>query len=161
MYGNTNEPFNQETAPKVRCFGSRAALTLEATPLMRQGQQIGETLNLDVAPRHEETVSWKNKITVQMSDTELPLFAAMCLGFLPSVSFKRPGKGINIERQPNKLFVSATEGYGKAFALPVPIGQTFQLGALAIEQLRKQTFLQDDGLVIAALRGAAALYKTE
>ena len=116
--------------PKVRCFGSNAALTVEATPLLVKGVPHGHTVNLDVAPRQGENVIWARKITVQLSDTELPIMAAVCLGYLPKAHFKRSGKGIFIERQPNKLFVSATQGSGNAFALPIPIGQTFQVGVL-------------------------------
>lgn len=85
--------------------------------------------------------------------------AGVCLGFLPKAHFKRSGKGIIIERQAGKLFISATQGSGSAFALPLPIGQTFQVSSLVLAQLQKQTELSDGNLLIAALRGAAALYK--
>lgn len=147
------------TQPKVRCFGSNAALTVEATPLLTKGEPTGHTVNLDVAPRLGENVEWSRKITVQLSDTELPIMAGVCLGFLPKAHFKRSGKGIIIERQAGKLFISATQGSGSAFALPLPIGQTFQVSSLVLAQLQKQTELSDGNLLIAALRGAAALYK--
>lgn len=145
--------------PKVRCFGSNAALTVEATPLLVKGVPHGHTVNLDVAPRQGENVIWARKITVQLSDTELPIMAAVCLGYLPKAHFKRSGKGIFIERQPNKLFVSATQGSGNAFALPIPIGQTFQVSSLVLSQLQKQADYSDGNLLLAALKGAAALYK--
>lgn len=85
--------------------------------------------------------------------------AAVCLGYLPKARFKRSGKGIFIERQTNKLFIFATQGSGNAFALPIPIGQTFQVSSLVLSQLQKQTEYSDSNLLIAALRGAAALYK--
>lgn len=143
---------------KVRCYGARAALTAEATSIVRDGQPPVAAVNLDVAPRHGEQIQWAKKITLQLGEAELPLFAALCLGFLPKVHFKRPTKGIVIERQPNKLFVSATQGQGTAYALPIPIAQSFQLGVLALTQLKKQMSCADDALLLAALRGAAALY---
>jgi hypothetical protein len=143
---------------KVRCYGARAALTAEATFIIRDGQPAVAALNLDVAPRHAEHVQWTKKITLQLGEAELPLFAALCLGFLPKVHFKRPTKGIVIERQSNKLFVSATQGQGTAYALPIPIAQSFQLGVLALTQLKKQMSCADNALLLAALRGAAALY---
>ncbi|WP_444928328.1 hypothetical protein ACJJI4_23745 (plasmid) [Microbulbifer sp. TRSA002] len=151
-----NYPSNQ---PKVRCFGSSAALTVEATPLLVRGVAQGHTVNLDVAPRQGPDVIWARKITIQLSDTELPIMAAICLGYLPKAHFKRSGKGIVIDRQPNKLYVSATQGSGNAFALPIPIGQTFQVSSLILSQLLKQTALTDSNLLVTALRGAAALYK--
>lgn len=124
-----------------------------------QGVAQGHTVNLDVAPRQGENVIWARKITIQLSDTELPIMAAVCLGYLPKAHFKRSGKGIVIDRQPNKLYVSATQGSGNAFALPIPIGQTFQVSSLILSQLLKQTALTDSNLLVTALRGAAALYK--
>lgn len=150
---------NPSDQPKVRCFGTNAALTVEATPLIVKGVPHGHTVNLDVAPRQGENVIWARKITLQLSDTELPIMAAVCIGYLPAAHFKRSGKGISIERQPNKLFISATQGSGNAFALPIPIGQTFQISSLVLAQLQKQTDLSDSNLLIAALRGSSALYK--
>lgn len=145
------------TQPKVRCFGSRAGLTVEATLLQRDAGAV-PTLNIDVAPRQGESIDWQKKIMLQLSESELALFAAVCLGYLPKVHFKRLTKGILWERQSNKLFVSATAGQGTAYALPIPIGQTFQIGSLALAQLQKQSPVSDGDLIIAALRGAAALY---
>lgn len=150
--------FRPADQAKVRCYGSKAALTVEATSLVAKGEFLGQTINLDVAPRQAAKIIWNRKITLQLSETELPLLAAVCLGYLPKVDFKRANKGIVVERQPNKLFIFATRGSGNAFALPLSIGQTFQIGALALTQLKKQSTLQDGELLIAALRGGAALF---
>jgi hypothetical protein len=153
---NNGSSFSDQ--PKVRCFGGSAALTVEATWLTRDAGSVA-TINLDVAPRQMDSVDWSRKITLQLSENELPLFAAVCLGYLPKCQFKRPGKGILIERQNSKLFLSASaEGDGNRFSLPIPIGQTFQIGCLALSQLKKQVQLDDADLIIASLRGAAALY---
>ena len=151
-----SNPANQR---KVKCFGSKAALTVEACPLITNGEMSGETLNLDVAPRERENVIWEKKITVQLSENELPIFACVCLGYLPKGEFKRPSKGITVERQSNKLYISATQGAGNIHGLPIPIGQTFHVGNIALMQLQKQTGNNDSELLIAALRGAAALYR--
>ena len=144
---------------KVRCYGSAGALTVEATQLHKNGQVCGDTVNLDVAPKDSNGVQWDRKITLQLSDSELPILASVCLGFLPKAQFKRPDKGIVIERQVNKIYFNATQGAGNNFALPVSIGQTFQITALVLTQLQKQTGLSDGNLLIAALRGSASLYQ--
>ena len=144
---------------KVRCFGSKGALTVEATQLHKKGQVCCDTINLDVAPKDSDGVKWDRKITLQLSESELPILASVCLGYLPKAQFKRPDKGIVIERQVNKLYVSATQGAGNNFSLPVPIGQTFQITALVLAQLQKQTELSDGNLLIAALRGSSSLYQ--
>ena len=144
---------------KVRCYGSSSALTIEATKLHKNKVECGDTVNLDVAPKDGNGVQWDRKITVQLSENELPILAAVCLGYLPKAQFKRPDKGIVVERQVNKLYVSATQGAGNNFSLPVPIGQSFQISALVLTQLQKQTELNDGHLLIAALRGSASLYQ--
>lgn len=156
MYDNSlPDPAAQE---KARCFGAGAALTVEATPLMHRGEPVGWTVNLDIAPRNRDSIEWQRKLTLQLSENELPIMAAVCLGLLPSATFKRPQKGIRIERQPGRLFISATQGRGNAYSLPIPIGQVFHIGALVLKQLSEHTKLTDGSLLLASLRGAAALY---
>ena len=146
---------------KARCFGAKAALTVEATTLMLRGAPVGWTVNLDVAPRNGDSIDWHRKITLQLSETELPILAAVCLGYLPFADFKRPQSGLHIERQPGKLFLSATQGRGTAYSLPIPIGHTFLIGSLALKQLSKHTKLDDGSLLLASLRGASALHSVK
>lgn len=154
-------PEHPALQPKVRCFGSKAALTAEATTIEKNGAELVAALNLEVAPRQGEHINWKSKIVLQLGEDDLPLLCCVCLGYLPKAEFKRPTKGLLIERQENKLFVSASQGAGTAYALPLPISQTFQLGTLALAQLKKQSASSDDQLILASLRGAAALYKPQ
>ena len=151
-----NHPASQA---KVRCFGSKAGLTAEATVLLKDGAEPLAALNLEVAPRDGERINWKSKIVLQLGEDDLPLLCCVCLGYLPKAEFKRPTKGIVVERQPNRLFISATQGSGNCYALPLPIAQTFRFGALAMAQLKKQSGVDDDNLLLASLRGAAALYQ--
>ncbi|AHI32871.1 hypothetical protein [Marinobacter salarius] len=151
-----NHPASQA---KVRCFGSKAGLTAEATVLLKDGAEPLAALNLEVAPRDGERINWKSKIVLQLGEDDLPLLCCVCLGYLPQAEFKRPTKGISIQRQPGKLFISASQGADKCFALPLPIPQSFQLGALALKQLKQQAGFEDEQLILAALRGAAALYQ--
>lgn len=154
-------PNHPALQPKVRCFGSRAALTAEATVLVKEGAAPLAVLNLELAPRDGEHINWKSKIVLQLGEDDLPLLCSVCLGYLPKVEFKRPTKGIVVERQPNRLFISASQGSGNCYALPLPIAQTFRLGALAMAQLKKQSEMDDDDLLLASLRGAAALYQQQ
>jgi len=100
-----------------------------------------------------------NEVVLQLGEDDLPLLCCVCLGYLPKAEFKRPTKGITIERQPGRIYLAASQGSGTGYALPLPISQSFQLGALALAQLKKQSVCDDEQLVLAALRGAAALYK--
>ncbi|PVZ64522.1 hypothetical protein [Pelagibaculum spongiae] len=150
-----NNPAQQA---KIKCFGSKAALCAEATRLPKIDLP---TINLEVAPRYGEKVEWRQKIVIQLSDSELPIACAVLMGYLPNAHFKRPGKGIDIERQENRLLIRASAGTGNLFMLPVTIGDSFRLCTIMLRQLVKQTGLGDETLVLAALRGAAALNKPQ
>lgn len=143
--------------PKVRCFGDRAALCAEASSRLEEGATI-HAINLEIAPRQGGDVVWSRKINVELSNTELPLVCAVGLGLLPALRIERPGKAIDIQRQENKLYV---RGFGsdQTLALPITMGDTFRLTALLLMQLQKQSSGLDEGLLLAALRGAVALYR--
>lgn len=143
--------------PKVKCFGKSAALTVEATVIQRTGSLPLPTVNLEVAPRSTERVEWERKIVIQLSDSELPVLCAVLMGYLPELHLKRPGKGIEVARQTDRLFIRATAGTGNLFMLPVTIGDTFRVSALLLSQLKKQSGLEDETLLLGALRGAASL----
>jgi len=142
---------------KVKCFGSRAALCAEATISAGDSTPPTATINLEVAPMDAGRVGWGRKIVIQLSNSELPLLCAVLLGYLPELALKRPDKGIDIQRQHNKVFVRASAGTNNLFLLPVTIGDSFRLSALALVQLKKQSGISDDTLILAALRGAASL----
>lgn len=146
--------------PKVKCFGSHAALCAEATFTSPESGRT-PTINLEVAPRKGPDVIWDRKIIIQLSDSELPIVCSVLMGYLPRIHLKRPGRGIEMERQPNKIFVKASSGTGNLFVLPISIGDTFRLTSLLLKQLSKQSGLEDENLILAALRGAASLYKVE
>lgn len=143
--------------PKVKCFGSRAALCAEALMSASEDAAI-PTINLEVAPRIGDKVAWDQKLVIQLSDTELPMLCGVFLGFLPAIHLKRPGKGVEVTRQPNRIFVKATAGTGVNYLLPVTIGDTFRLSALCLQQLKHQAGIADESAIVAALRGACALY---
>jgi hypothetical protein len=155
MYDNPSE------RQKVKCYGSSAALTVEATRLGDDTLSAGHTVNLELARKHASTgFNWSNKITIQLSEAELVLMACVCMGYLPEAKFQRPNKGLTIQRQPNKLYVTASQGRLSA-SLPLPIGQVSLVSMLVLQQLLLNMRCPDSNLMIASIRGAAALYSAE
>ena len=152
-----NNPLSQQA--KVRCFGNKAAITAEATFINKDGQPPVATINLEVAPRFGADVDWSKKIVIQLSDQELPLLCGLFMGYIPSLHIQRPGKGIELERQLGNIYIKASSGRGVLYSLPAGIGDTFKLSTLFLKQLKLQSGLQDETLILAALRGAASLYK--
>ena len=139
----------------IECYGKCASLRAEATT---PREKDIPTLTLDVALLKGGKVEKDNKISIQLSTSELPILCGVLSGLLPRLHFQRPGKGIKIERQDNKVFVHASQGKEHIYALPVNIGDTFRLTAFALNRLKEQSGLNGDNLTLA-LRGACALYK--
>tara|TARA_R110001592_G_scaffold221139_2_gene475820 strand:- start:27702 stop:28187 length:486 start_codon:yes stop_codon:yes gene_type:complete len=146
---------------KAKCFGNQAALTVEATALLMKGEPVGSTVNLELARRVADGFDWSDKIQFQLSEDELAAFACVLLGYLPRFHFKRPSKGIEVERQTDKLFVRGTAGTGKIFALPLTAGRVFAVSTLVIGQLQSHFDCTDTQVVLASLRGAAALSRNQ
>lgn len=152
--------FNPSAQPKWRSYGQHAAFCVEATQLLEKGVSVGWTVNVDVAPIENRQTDWSRKVQLQVSSTELPILAAVLLGYLPKCQFQRPGKGIYIERQPGKLFVRGSQNAAN-YALPLTIGNTFHFSALVLQQLQKHLGGIETDTMLAALRGSAALYQSK
>lgn len=136
---------------KVRCYGMKAALCVEESTT-RDGVA---TVMIEVAARHQDRVDWAHKIQLQATETELPLLACVLVGYLPRLELKRSGKGVVIERQHAKLFVSASQG--RFIALPVLPGAVFELSTLVLNQLQKNHPHTDTQLLLVGLRSSAQL----
>jgi hypothetical protein len=145
---------------KTKCFGSNAALTVEASPLLVKGEPFGSTVNIELAKRVGTGFDWGNKIQLQLSEDELAAFACVLLGYIPRYHFKRPAKGVEVERQDSKLFVRGTAGSGNLFALPLPPGRVFAVSTLVIGQLQSHFECTDTSVILASLRGASSLIKS-
>lgn len=142
---------------KVRVFGNQAAMTAEATIITKERSAPVPTINLEVAPRKGADVNWEHKIIIQLSDQELPLLCATFMGYMPSLQIKRPGKGIELMRQPGGIYIKASAGRGALYVLPANVGDSFRLCALFLRQLKLQSGLSSETLLLAALRGSTSL----
>lgn len=143
--------------PKLHLYGQNGALTAEWT-FTKTVDGVHPTINLDVTAGTKPDYNWQQKITLQLSVRELPLLAGIGLGLLPKVHFKRPDKGIQIQRQANKLYCTASAADGRKAALPIAIGDAQRLTEFALAILLRGSFSGDAQLVMAALRGSCALY---
>jgi len=146
---------NPKFGLQVKCYGKGAALCAENTVL----NESIPTVNIEVAPRQGESVAWGDKIVLQLSERELPELCAVLMGYLPSLHLKRPGKGVEFIRQNQKMYVKASQGSGRLYTLPIGMGDTFRVGALLLNALKKQTRIDDDGILLASLRGSASLFQ--
>ena len=158
-------PLTQQ--PKVHCYGNSAALCAECLTATPSNKDL-PTINLDVAPvitplqgqsQQGKKVNWDQKITIQLNESELIAVAALLLGYITRIHLKRPGKGIELERQSGCVFVKASAGKGRNYPLPLTSGGCFKLSCLILSQLQSYLNL-DQGLLLASIRGAALLHKS-
>lgn len=142
--------------PKLHLYGKQAGLTIEGTTKSDSDGLI-YTVNLDVAPLVNERVDWSQKISAQLSHNELVQLAGVLLGYAPSLKVARPGKGIDIERQSGNIFIRATQGRGRIYALPLNIGGCARIADFCLMQLVRGSYSGSAELVLATVRGACAL----
>jgi hypothetical protein len=146
---------------KVHVYGSGAALCIEAVSVEDSPQSDrSHTVLLEFAKREANTVYWKDKLTFQVSDSELVQLALLVTGYKSLIEIKRGNKGVEIKRQEGQLYFRATQGSGRLFSLPATLGDAFKISSVVLEQLMKMSGLQDAGLVHLALRGTATLVKS-
>lgn len=122
---------------------------------MRQYQQSIWRLRQGKA----QNVNWSRKIVIQLPDQELPVLCGVFIGYIPQLHLKRPGKGIEVERQAGGIYIKASAGQGALYSLPAGVGDSFKLCALFLKQLKRQAGISDETLLLAALRSASTLYK--
>ncbi|WP_018234222.1 hypothetical protein [Thioalkalivibrio thiocyanodenitrificans] len=123
------------------------------------------TIRIEAAPAKSPRVyDWKSKVTIQVTQSELPLIAATLLGFIQEVSFTAHGegkdKGFSITRQPERggLFVRVFKT-GTAMAIPVPATDVTYLLAMVLSQISKNGFGVHPALLPGIIKAAASLYK--
>ena len=149
---------DREFGKKITCFASNAAIQVEATQRHKEGVPISETVSIEMCPVYNQRPDWKSKLSVQLSEDELPIFAAVLLGYLPKCEFKRPEKGIFIKRQKGKIFFKGSAGLGNLYLVPVPIGKTFNFSQLVLKQLTSELESMCSEFVLAGIKGSSALY---
>ena len=135
---------------KIRCFGKEHKFQIEATFL----EKNVPTVNIEMG-----TIVHSRNLVIQLSDKELFLLAAVFLGYLPTVEFLRPDKGVAITRQPHKHYIRGSEG-NRIHNIAIDIGDSMRVSSLVLRQLQCQTELPGD-LLLATIKGAAALYKIQ
>lgn len=144
---------------KVTCFASSAALQVEATQRHKDGVAIGETISIELCPVVNQRPDWKSKLSIQLGEDELPIYAAVLLGYLPRCEFKRPDKGVFVERQQSKVYYRGSAGAGNLYQIPVPIGKTFNMSQIVLKQICSGFGSLNSDFVLAGIKGSSALYE--
>lgn len=107
-------------------------------------QKGWDTLRIEAAPKkggNTKAYDWTNKVSVQVTKTELPIVVAVLLGFLPSCEFGNHGdtaKWFAIENQGTSFYIKVGQASDKRILpCPVPIVEAHLAGMLALSQYTK------------------------
>ncbi len=119
-------------------YGQKAALTFSAAKYKGRS-----TVMLDGAVALQpRKFDWTNKITIAMTQAEIPAVAAVIFGLSKQAEFSNHGpnnnKSFRIEHQGNKLFVTLSEKDKKMVAVPVPLTEAYYIGNLFLKQMADQ-----------------------
>ena len=153
--------YEEHPTQRVRAFASSGALCLEVSNTADSTSVADATLNLKLAAKRKsgEQPDWNAGIYVRMRSGEMSRLAAVLLGYAPGDEFKRPKKGISIERQQGKLYLRATEQGKATISIPVGVDDAFRLSMLTLSRLQEASGGLDSTLLIASIRGSAALLR--
>lgn len=134
-----NDPSQQR---KARAFGSKAQVCVEENTT----RQKTLTVAFDIGD-----LEWSRKISVQLTDQEMPLMAAAVLGYRHHCHLQRADKQLWVQRQGEGLYIKAQSKDAGTLALPVTAGANFQIAALLLSRLQQSTG-SDVATVSAALK---------
>ena len=136
---------------KVKVFGRTGALTAEVSPLSKPSESL-PTLSLDVAKKAGDRFAWDEKVSAQLSTTELPELCALLLGKISHMKIRRPQKWMELNRQEEGIYLKAGAKDKSLIALPIEKGSVFQLATMCLELLKAQNNTNDASVIAIALR---------
>ncbi len=135
---------------KVRVWSSSGALCVEAVDSAKKTP----TINLEFALKRGKQTHWEQKIVIQPDERELPLLAALFLGYRQHVSFSRDEKGVEIQRQEKSRVYCRASNAHQVVAIPIEAGDAYRVANLILSQLTKSSHC-GDSLMLVALRANA------
>ncbi|MCF4010648.1 hypothetical protein [Rheinheimera sp. UJ63] len=123
---------------QLNTFGKKCAFQVETS----QTKGGWMSVNIESAERenpndpNNKRYLWTNKTVLQMTKTELPIFAAVMLGFLPSARFdNHDSKFLEVINQGQNFFMKSGGGQGRSLHVaPVPTIEAYMYGTLALTQ---------------------------
>jgi len=156
---------NSPALRKVKCFGEKAALTVEEC-ITEDGELtvVFEVAHLKSGDGNKKVYDWKNKEMFQLANDELFMVAGLFLGYLPSYKIERGGKNLELTRQRKgldgrgygSLYVKAYSTGETLYTLPMTPGGVAQVGQLILGRL-EQREVSGPELLLAAIKGGCAL----
>lgn len=132
------QPFEHPVAQialKFVAYGTSSAVQCEES----KTKSGFHTLCFDIAhAKGQKEFDWKNKLSIQLTQNELPIFISFCLGWIHEIRFDLHGgdakKWIEFIRQDKHCYTKAGSTHHKMTATPIPYTDLALFGSLAINQ---------------------------
>lgn len=145
-----------EREPNIHIYGHDSALAIDKE-MHRSG---AHTIGIDAAEKKGNKVFWDRKIRFQATPEELPVIAAVLMGFLPECEFKFHGrernKSLAVMRRANAILFRVSSG-GQSYTVAVPAGHAFGVSAAVMCQVMRNSPGIDGTLAVAQLKSIASL----
>ncbi|USD58843.1 hypothetical protein J4N45_09910 [Vibrio sp. SCSIO 43140] len=175
---NQNTDFRKIHSHGYKVHGGRAALEIkpdtkqkarDAGLVDENGEEnIFHTIRLEAAQSNnsgDRTYNWGNKIALQLTDIELPLFIGVCMGYFPRIEFGNHGvggekssKSFTVEFQKNNLFVSLSQKDKSLCAVPINFVQANHIGLIALEVYTRNFSGLDSQTVLNSIINLCSMY---
>lgn len=129
-------------------FGRHAAIHVTED----RNQHGRPTLALEGAFKAGAKYDWEQKLSLQLTLRELPVFACTCLGWRNACLFDKrggSGKGLSLEWQEDRIFVRLWQGTGQQYQVQAEPADIFHLAGLAVRQCQALYELDGAGVHMA------------
>lgn len=175
---NLNTDFRKIHAHGYKVHGARAALEVKPDTKqkardaglvdMNGEENIFHTLRLEAAQNNnsgDRTYNWGNKIALQLTDIELPLFIGVCMGYYPKIEFSNHGvggekssKSFSAEFQKGNVFISLSQKDKPICAVPINFVQSNHIGLIALEVYTRNFSGLDSQTVLNSIINVCSMY---
>lgn len=175
---NRNAEFRQIYAHGYKVHGGKAALEVKPDTKQKEKDEglidengcenVFHTIRLEGAKsnqRNDRTYDWANKIALQLTDIELPLFIGVCLGLYPKIEFGNHGigsdkssKSFSVEFQKDKIFFTLTQKDKPLCPVPVNLVQANHIGLLALEVYCRNFTGLNSQTVLDSIKNVCSMY---
>ena len=140
----------------MHIYGNKAALTIEDSRTRGRDNKPGvHTLMIEIARKRAQDshYDWDNKLSVQLTESEIPELLAVLMGWQTECVFGYHGEGrdkvLNVAHQGQHLYISMAQGGASAGALSVNAADTFAWSMQLLRQLcRNYGGISADALII-------------
>lgn len=144
----------------IKSHGGKAAFEVAPDETMKGWH----TIRLEGAPAKGDgtkAFNWDEKVSIQITKTELPIVIGVLLGYLPMCEFKNHGgdaaKWFYMENQGKNFFFKIGQGTPKRMSVcPIPTVEAYLMGTLALTQHVKNFEGLDSNAALASLKTMCA-----